>query len=242
MLFNMYIPKFSYNSLTRQEVNGSRRYVAPDGERLPSVTTILEATKSEEKKQILNEWKRRVGQEKAKEITKEASSRGTKMHTFLEAYIKNGNLTEKPANPFHKTSWHMAETVINKGLTKCTEFWGTEISLYFPKIYAGTTDCVGVHDETESIIDFKQTNKPKKREWIEDYFLQLCAYAAAHNEVYNTNINRGVVMMCVSPEIDGQGNIIKSPEYQEFIIEGSDWALYTDKWWKRVEEYYLKEE
>jgi hypothetical protein len=236
----MYNPKFNYKPLNKKEIDGKRRYVDPNGEYLPSVTTILDATKPPEKVKVLNEWKKRVGVEKAQQITTEAANRGTKMHTFLETYIRNGQIDEKPKNPFHQPSWHMAGVVINSGLINCNEFWGIEVPLYFPKIYAGTTDCAGIHTNQESIIDFKQTNKPKKREWIDDYFIQLCAYAEAHNEIHNTNINRGVVMMCVKPEVNDRGIIVKDPEYQEFILEGSEYSKYRDMWWRRVEQYYLK--
>lgn len=134
----------------------------------------------------------------------------------------------------------MAETVITKGLTRVNEFWGTEVPVYFPGIYAGTTDCVGMHDGAEAIMDFKQTNRPKRREWIEDYFLQLAAYAEAHNEVHGTNINKGVILMCAKPETDEQGLLITQPEYQEFVIEGREYDMYRQLWWQRVEEYYVK--
>lgn len=235
-----YLPKFNYHVCPREVINGSRHYVTPDGKKLPSVTTILDSTKSEEKQQALREWRQRVGSSRAQQITTEAAARGTKLHTYLENWIKTGVLKSEPGNPFHRPSWRMAQEVINQGLTNCQEFWGIEVPLYFPEVYAGTTDCVGIHKETESIIDFKQSNKPKKREWIDDYFLQLCAYAEAHNEVYNTNINRGVVMMCVKPETDANGHIITSPEYQEFILEGKDWEHYRSQWWHRVEAYYNK--
>jgi len=235
-----YNTKFNYHALTRETVDGSRRYLTPTGDRVPSVTTILDATKPEEKRQALHRWRQRVGVEKAKVITTEAASRGTKMHSYLEWYIRDGVIKSSPSNPFHRPSWHMASTVIEQGLSNCQEFWGIEIPLYFPEVYAGTTDCIGVHSGSESIIDFKQTNKPKKREWIDDYFIQLCAYAEAHNEVYGTKIRRGVIMMCVKPETDANANIITEPEYQEFILENSDWEHYRSEWWRRVEEYYTK--
>lgn len=234
----MYSPKFDYKPLSRKEIDGKRRYVTPDGEQLPSVTTVLDATKPVERVRALNEWRRRMGADRAQRITTEAANRGTKMHTFLEHYVKAGNSAELPPNPFQHPSWHMAEVVIQHGLKKCNEFWGTEVSLWYPKIYAGTTDCVGVHGGVESILDFKQTNKPKKREWIDDYFLQLCAYAEAHNEVYGSNIQRGVIMMCVQPQVNTAGKIVSEPQYQEFVLEGTEYAHYRDMWWRRLEQYY----
>jgi genome maintenance exonuclease 1 len=120
------------------------------------------------------------------------------------------------------------------------EFWGTEVPLYFPRIYAGTTDCVGVHQDQEAIMDFKQTNRPKKTEWIEDYFLQLAAYAEAHNEVHGTRIRRGVILMCVRPDVDDQGCLTSAPQYQEWIVEGAEFDSWTNRWWHRVEQYYQK--
>lgn len=235
----MYNPKFNYVSLQRKEIDGSRRYVTPNGNYLPSVTTILDATKPAERVKALNEWKKRMGKDRAQQITTEAANRGTKMHTFLEHYVKNGAIPIKPPNPFQHPSWVMAQTVISRGLFKCTEFWGTEVPLYYPDIYAGTTDCVGIHDGIESIIDFKQTNKPKKLEWIDDYFLQLVFYGLAHNELYNTNINRGVIMMCVQPAVSQNGQIVSEPEYQEFILENTEWKVTEQKVWKRLEQYYM---
>jgi genome maintenance exonuclease 1 len=225
----MYNPnKYNYVPLLRETINGSRKYATPDGEKLPSVTTILDATKSEESKQALNNWRKRVGVQKAQEITTEAAGRGTRMHKWLEDYIKTGVLNEPGSNPYSLQSHQMAQSIINQGLVKCSEYWGTEVPLYYPKIYAGTTDLAGVHDGSEAIMDHKQTNKPKKREWIDDYFVQLAAYANAHNEVHNTKIRKGVIFMCSADNL-----------YQEFILEGSEFDKYTDIWFKRVEQYYL---
>ena len=201
--------------------------MTPDGFAVPSVTTILEATKPEEAKQALREWRKRVGEEKAKQITTEAAGRGTRMHKWLENHVKTGEAGQPGTNPYSIQSHNMAKTIIERGLSKCQEFWGTEVSLYFPEVYAGTTDLVGVHDNSEAIMDHKQTNKPKKREWIEDYFLQLAAYANAHNEVYKTKIGKGVIFMCSADN-----------QYQEFIVEGKEFDTYISKWYDRLEQYY----
>ena len=234
----MYTPKFEYKALTRQNVNGKRQYNTPDNNRVPSVTTILEVTKPQEKVQALNEWRQRVGVEKAQAITTQAANRGTKMHTYLENWVRNGSIGQKPGNPFHLASYQMADSVVQQGLVNCQEFWGIEVPLYFPQVYAGTTDCVGIHESCESIIDFKQTNRAKKREWIDDYFLQLCAYAEAHNEIHNTNIRKGVIMMCIKPKEDDNGMPAEPPIYQEFILEGTEFEKYRSLWWHRVEQYY----
>ena len=235
----MYNPKFNYHELSRTTEEGRRLYSTPDGSRVPSVTTILDKTKPEEKKQALNEWRKRVGVENAQKITTEAANRGTRMHTYLEDYIKQGQLKERGSNPFGWASHAMAQTVIEDGLKNVNEIWGVEIPLYFPKLYAGTTDGCGLHLNEESILDYKQTNKPKKTEWIEDYYLQLTAYALAHNEVYGTNIRKGVVLMCVKPPVDAMGNPLARPQYQEFILKPEDFDYWADQWWRRLELYYL---
>lgn len=226
----MYIPnKFNYVQINRESINGERRYATPDGEKLPSVTTILSATTPKEKLQALQEWRNRVGHKQAQAITTEAAGRGTRMHKWLEDYVKTGQIGTPGSNPYSVQSHQMAQSIVFHGLSKCTEFWGTEVGLYFPKIYAGTTDLVGVHDGQEAIMDHKQTNKPKKKEWIDDYFIQLAAYANAHNEVHGTNIRKGVIFMCSADNV-----------YQEFIIEGNEFDQWTDKWFKRVEQYYTQ--
>jgi genome maintenance exonuclease 1 len=225
----MYIPdKFNYVSINKETINGERRYATPDGEKLPSVTTILSATAPKEKLEALNEWRKRVGHKKAQEITTEAAGRGTRMHKWLEDYIKTGAIGTPGSNPYSIQSHQMAQTIISEGLSMCTEYWGTEVPLYFPKIYAGTTDLCGVHGGDEAIMDHKQTNKPKKKEWIEDYFIQLTAYANAHNEVHGTKIRKGVIFMCSAEN-----------NYQEFIIEGTEFDYWSDKWFRRLEQYYL---
>lgn len=231
--------RFVYQALARENVNGQRLYATPDGQRLPSVTTILDRTRPAEKRQALENWKRRVGVEKAQQITTEAANRGTRMHTYLENWVINGTHKERGSNPFSWPSHAMAETVIREGLCKVDEFWGTEVPLYFPSIYAGTTDCVGIHQGEEAIMDFKQTNRPKREEWIDDYKLQLAAYAEAHNELYGTRISKGVILMCVRPDMDESGNILAEPQYQEFTVSGSDWEHWRSEWWRRVEQFYV---
>jgi len=233
------INRYNYHSIPRVVVEGKRFYATPDGKNLPSVTTILDKTKSEESREALNRWRRSVGAEKAQQITTEAANRGTRMHTYLEDYVKTGEIKERTSNPFSWASHAMAHVVVEKGLKNVNEFWGIEVPLYFPSIYAGTTDGAGIHLNEEAILDYKQTNKPKKREWIEDYFVQLCAYAEAHNELYGTKIRKGVILMCVKPDVDEQFNIIKPPEYQEFVLEGAEYSKYRDLWWRKVEQYYL---
>jgi hypothetical protein len=226
---SLLIQKYNYKPLLRDDTSGSRLYATPEGSRVPSVTTILDKTKPQEARDALARWKSSVGEEKARQITTEAASRGTRMHTYLEKHIKGETLPDTVTNPYAQQSLEMARIVITTGFTAINEVWGSEVPLYFPDLYAGTTDCVGLHDGDESILDFKQTNKPKKREWIDDYFLQLTAYALAHNEVHGTNIRKGVILMCS-----------KDYEYQEFILEPADFDYWTERWCDRVQEYYNK--
>lgn len=220
-------PKFTYTKLTRDESTGKRLYATPTGHKVPSVTTILDKTKPAESRIALANWRKAVGEAKAQAITTEAANRGTRMHKFLEDWIAGIPLNESITNPFAQQSQKMAKIVIAEGMCNVDEVWGSEVPLYFPELYAGTTDCVGLHKGEPAILDFKQTNKPKKREHIDDYFIQLTAYALAHNEVHGTDIRKGVILMCS-----------KDFEYQEFILESADFDYWTDRWLKRVEEYY----
>jgi genome maintenance exonuclease 1 len=235
-----YIQKFNYQPIPRQNIDGSRKYATPDGLKLPSVTTILDATKSAESKAALMEWRKKVGEAKAQAITTEAANRGTRMHSYLEEYVKTGALKPRGSNPYGWASHSMAETVIKDGLVHVDEYWGVEVPLYFSGVYAGTTDCVGVHRGEEAILDFKQSNKEKKREWIDDYFLQLCAYAEAHNELHGTSIKKGVILMAVKPVLNTALEVIEAPKYLEFILAGDEFEHYRVQWWKRVEDYYMK--
>lgn len=224
----MIINKYNYQPIKRQQVDGSRLYLTPQGHRVASVTTILDATKSEESRQALENWRNRIGHQQAQAITTEAAGRGTRMHKWLENYVKTGVLGEPGSNPYSQQSQKMADVVIREGLINVSEYWGLEIGLYYPELYAGTTDCVGIWRDRPAIIDFKQTNKPKKREWIDDYFCQIAAYALAHNRVYDSDIKTGVILMCS-----------KDMEFQHWVIDGAEFEHYTNQWLNRVEEFYL---
>jgi genome maintenance exonuclease 1 len=230
--------KYNYTPLDRTTIDGKRHYCLPDGKKVPSVTTILDKTKSEEKRQILANWRARVGEKKATEITTEAASRGTRMHAYLEHYVLQEDMKPLPSNPFAHPSWFMAAEVILKGLCNVDEYWGTEVPLYYSGLYAGTTVLIGVWKGQPAILDFKQTNKPKKREWIDDYFLQLAAYAAAHNNMHGTDINTGVILMAQQPAVLPDGGY-DTPVYTEHVIEGEEFAQWSNEWMKRVEMYYL---
>jgi genome maintenance exonuclease 1 len=230
--------KFDYKPLNRTTIEGKRHYVLPNGEKVPSVTTILDRTKSEESKQALANWKKRVGEQQAQQIVTEAANRGTRMHSYLESYILSDDMKPLPPNPFGHASWFMAAEVILKGLSNVDEFWGTEVPVYYSGLYAGTTDCLGLWKGQPAIMDFKQSNKVKKKEYIADYFTQLAAYAEAHNDTHGTNINTGVILMAVQPKQQPDGTF-DTPQYLEFVIEGDEFEYWRQEWLKRVELYYL---
>ena len=230
--------RYNYAKIDRTTVDGKRHYCLPGGDKVPSVTTILDRTKPQEKIDALNNWRKRVGEKQAQAITTEAANRGTRMHSYLESYVLSDDMKPLPTNPYAHPSWFMAAEVILKGLSNVDEFWGSEVPVYYSGLYAGTPDCIGVWKGRPAIIDFKQTNKPKKREWIEDYFIQLAAYAQAHNATHGTEINTGVIMMAAQPVLLEDGTY-STPEYLEFVIEGDEFAHWTDEWTKRVELYYL---
>lgn len=234
----MIIQRYDYTPISRTTVDGKRHYSLPNGEKVPSVTTILDRTKPQEQKQKLQEWKDRVGHERAQAITTEAANRGTRMHAYLETFIASDDMKPLPSNPYAHPSWFMAAEVILKGLVHVDEFWGSEVPVYYSGLYAGTTDCVGVWKGRPAIMDFKQTNRPKKREWIGEYFMQLAAYAEAHNDTHGTSIQDGVILMCAQPKLlpDGTYSV---PEYQEFEVEKDEFAYWREEWMKRVELYYL---
>ena len=229
--------KFDYKPLNRTTLEGKRHYVLPNGDKVPSVTTILDRTKSEESKQALQNWRRAVGEQRAQQITTEAANRGTRMHSYLESFVLADDMKPLPTNPYAHPSWFMAAEVILKGLCNVDEFWGVEVPLYYSGLYAGTTDCVGVWKGRPTIMDFKQSNKVKKREYIGDYFIQLAAYAQAHNSMHSTDINQGVILMAVQPKLLPD-NSYSTPEYLEFVIEGDEFAHWSNEWSKRVDLYY----
>ncbi len=217
--------KFVYPKSTRSLVKGSRHYFL-DGSSLPSVTTILSATKSEEDKAAILAWKQRVGNVEAERIKKEASARGSSMHSYLEQFLY-GKLNQELLEDNNKSK-KMAEEIIDNGLkNKLLEIWGSEATIYYPGKYAGTADCIGVYEGKESILDFKQSNKPKKEEYIEDYFLQIGAYSLAHNIVYNSNITQGVILLCTVDRL-----------FQDFKIEGNELINFQNKFLERVEKFY----
>ena len=218
--------KFPYTTIKKKNVDGKRLYDTETGP-LPSVTTILEATKPLESIEALQQWRKRVGHDEAAKITTEAANVGTIIHKIIEEHIKENHDYNPGNNIIHRQAKSMASEIIKRLDSELNEVWGTEVSLYYPGLYAGTTDCAGQFKNSPAIIDFKQTNRPKKREWIDDYFLQLCAYGNAHNILYNTDIKTGVIYMCS-----------RAGEFQQFVIEEDEFEYYSKQWAKRLEDYY----
>jgi hypothetical protein len=216
-----YIKKYPYDELSKTAKNGKRHYETPDGRTVPSVTTVLSATKD---MTHLHAWRKRVGVEKAAQITQESANIGTVMHNSLEKHVK-GKERKPGSNLIHQKAHAMANIIIDNGLKDVSEVWCSEVSLHYPELYAGTTDLVGVYKGAPAIMDFKQARKLKKKEWIEDYYLQLVAYSEAHNKLYDTQINAGRVFICT------QNN-----EFQTFEIDNYD--HWVEQWYKKLEQYY----
>ena len=192
------------------------------GERLPSVTTILAKTKDQS---YLTNWKKKVGHEEAERIKNLSSKRGTAMHKFLEKHIQSSgydDLTEigQQAKP-------MAQKIIDEGLVPISEYYGSEIMVHYPGLYAGSTDLVCNHNGLETIVDFKQSNRPKRAEWVDDYYMQIAAYAMAHDEVYGSKIRQGIIMIC-TPDL----------YYQEFKFQDTELKRWKHRWLARLDMYH----
>jgi len=216
-----YVQKYPYGDLSRVTKNHKRHYETPDGRAVPSVTTVLSATKD---MTHLNAWKKRVGEQEAQRIATESANIGTVMHRSLEKHVK-GEERKPGSNLIQQKAHTMANVIIDNGLTDVSEVWGSEVSLHYPELYAGTTDLVGVYKGAPAIMDFKQSRRLKKKEWVEDYYLQLVAYSEAHNKLYDTQINSGRIFICT------QNN-----EFQTFDID--NYEHWVGRWYARLEQYY----
>jgi len=216
---------YQYPKSMRSLINNARHYDVGEEEKLPSVTTVLAATQSSEKRASLAKWRQKVGEIEAERVKNTAAARGTAMHNYLEHHVEGQGLLD--LTDLGVQAKRMAETIIDKGFPELEEIYGSEVTLYYPGLYAGATDLCGVYMGRESIIDFKQTNKPKKKDWVEDYYLQLVAYAEAHNEVYGTKIREGHIFMCS-----------RDLNYQQFDLEPSHYEYWLNKWLARVEQFY----
>ena len=215
---------YEYPKSMRSLVKDERHYDIGSS-KLPSVTTILAATQSDEKRESLQKWKDRVGMFEAERIKNTAATRGTAMHSYLEYHLNGQGLLD--LSDEGREARDMAQKIIDEGLKDLETIWGNEVVLYYPDLYAGQTDVVGIYQGRDSIIDFKQSNKPKKDEWITDYYLQGAAYATAHDCIYNTNIEQTVILIC-TPDL----------YFQKFIINGQKFRDYKSEWLRRVDKYY----
>ena len=219
---------YQYPKSIRSLVKDERHYEI-GVQKLPSVTTILSATASDEKRESIAKWKAKVGEAEAERVKNSAATRGTAMHSYLEYHLNGQGLLDLSDEGGVARS--MAQTIIDKGLVDLHEIWGNEVVLHYPDLYAGQTDLVGIYQGRDSIVDFKQTNKPKRDEWIEDYYLQGAAYATAHDCIYNTNIEQTVILLCTPDNF-----------FQRFIINGQRFKHYKSEWLRRLDAYYnLKE-
>ena len=217
---------YKYPKCTRSLIEGNRHYDI-NQEMLPSVTTIIQETQSDEKKASLANWRQRVGENEAEKIKNTAAARGTLMHSFLEYYVRGDKLLD--LSDEGQVASGMGQVIIDQGFSELKEIWGSEVTLFYPGLYAGSTDLCGIYSEHESIIDFKQTNKPKRKEWIDDYFVQLGAYAMAHDVIYNTCVDQGVILMCS-----------KDGFFQKFISNGEEFTRFKHKFLEKVGQFYQK--
>lgn len=214
--------KYEYKKYTRDMDLGTRHYNVGDI-KIPSVTTILSATQSEDKKAGLDRWRERVGYQEAQRITTQAATRGTEMHYVLENYIDGKGYLNLSADGAHARL--MAHEIVDN-LGKLKVVWGNEVSLAYDDRWAGATDVVGVYDDKPTIIDFKQSNKPKREEYVEDYYYQIAAYSLAHKKQYGP-ITQGLISICTKDKL-----------YQEFKMNESKLKEYEEKWLERVERYH----
>jgi ATP-dependent exoDNAse (exonuclease V) beta subunit len=215
-------PKYNYRSYTRNDNNGPRTYNVDD-KKVPSVTTIISGTQPKEKSKALDKWRERVGYQEADLITSQAARRGTEMHYVLEQYMSGQgylNLSDDGSLPRM-----MAHTII-ENLDKLSEVYGTEINLAYDDCWAGSTDLVCVYDGKPTIADFKQSNRPKREEWIEDYFYQIAAYSLAHKKQYG-EITQGMILVCT-----------KDLVFQKFMMNEEMLSEYEEKWFAKVEDYH----
>ena len=217
---------YKYPASTRSLIQGNRHYDV-NQEMLPSVTTILAETQSIEKRQSLAKWRQKIGENVANKYVEEAARRGTALHEYLEYYLRNEKILD--LSDEGQAARSMGQAIIDQGLHDLSEIWGSEVTLFYPGLYAGQTDLCGVYQNRESIVDFKQTNKPKRKEWIEDYFLQLAAYAMAHDIIYNTCVEQGVILMCS-----------KDGFFQKFTSNGEEFTSFKHNFLKKVGEFYQK--
>ncbi len=217
--------RFNYPRTVRSLEDGIRKYEI-NNEKLPSVTSVLSATKSQEELASLELWRQRVGAVNANKIKKDASTRGSALHAYVEDWLR-GRINDSFFESAEQYK-SMANQIIKNGIKgRLTEIWGVECNLYYPQKFGGQADIIGIYDNVETIIDLKQANKPKKESFIQDYFLQVAAYSLAHNFVYKTQISQGVILMCTVDNF-----------YQEFKIQNDVLEMYQNLFLGRLKKFY----
>ena len=219
--------KYTYPLLKRVDLEIGRHYLDSNNNPVPSVTTVLSATSKS--KDGIAQWRNRVGDAEADRIVKQSTDIGSSVHDSIEKYL-NGDLWdifENTENEF--IAKKIAHKFINDGLKNITEIWGLEVGLVLDNLYAGTADCIGEYNSIPTLIDFKTAKKIKKRDWIEDYFLQGCAYANAHNVMFGSDIQQIVILM-----------VDRDLVFQEFIVRPTEFKILTHKWKKRLIDFNNK--
>jgi Ackermannviridae exonuclease len=217
--------KFDYPQLQTVPVKGLRFYETPSGKFYPSITTILGDTMPADKAEALKKWAQGIGQDKAKKITEDAAHNGTMVHLLTERFFK-GEPLQQPGDSF-STGDMAGFNAIKLKLKKVEEVWGQEVSLYSDLLeLAGRCDLIGVYKGKPSIIDFKTSIRIKNEKQIEDYRLQVCAYAIMHNELFGTEITDGVILMTSAGGFP-----------QEFCL---DLTKYVEPLISRVDAFYQK--
>ena len=215
------LDRYNYGRVPRSDDEGNRTYDVR-GTQLPSVTTILSRTKDQG---FLKKWKAKVGEANAEVIKNISSKRGTSMHKYIEAFILQQGYEDMTS--LGQQAKSMAKKIIENALLPVDEYFGSEVTLYYPGLYAGTTDLICMHNDMETVVDFKQANSPKRKEWVDDYYLQIAAYAMAHDYIYGSNIEQGIIMVC-TPDL----------YLQEFRFQGAELRMWKHKFLKRLDEYF----
>jgi hypothetical protein len=177
--------------LTRETTESGRKYFTPEGNSYPSITTVLSILS----KQAIMEWRKRVGEEEANKISRQAATRGTAVHSLAEDYLNNNEDWSKGAMPANLASFNDIRPILDKHIDN---IWMQEQFLYSDKLKcAGQVDCIAEFDGQLSIVDFKTSRRVKKKENITSYFIQMAFYAAAFYERTGIPIRQGVIVMAV---------------------------------------------
>lgn len=227
----MYIPpivtRHEYKEYSRIEGGPLGRLYANGSQKLPSVTTILSNTMDHE---YLELWRERIGTENADRITKEAALCGTFMHENLERRLI-GKPDHQGSVPIRVMGRLMADVIQANAWPKISEVWGQEVKLIYPGLWAGTTDLVGMHDGVPAIMDYKNSRRHKEWEDILAYRMQIAAYALAHNELFATDIRKGVIFICNRQDP-------RNLQYTEYTVEGDNFEEAVEQWLQHVEKFY----